>query len=38
MSLGLLVIRIVFGLTFAVHGAHKLFGTLGGNKLYGTAG
>jgi putative oxidoreductase len=37
------VLRIVVGLAFAVHGAQKLFGVLGGNKvpllsLFGAAG
>jgi putative oxidoreductase len=37
-SIGLLLIRFVFGLTFAGHGAQKLFGWFGGHGLQGTAG
>jgi putative oxidoreductase len=37
-SIGLLLIRLVFGLTFAGHGAQKLFGWFGGHGLQGTAG
>jgi putative oxidoreductase len=37
-SIGLLLIRLVFGLTFAGHGAQKLFGWFGGHGLAGTAG
>jgi putative oxidoreductase len=37
-SLGLLIIRLVFGLTFAGHGTQKLFGWFGGHGLAGTAG
>ncbi|SFA44238.1 putative oxidoreductase [Parageobacillus thermantarcticus] len=37
-SIGLLLIRLVFGLTFAGHGAQKLFGWFGGPGLKGTAG
>ena len=37
-SLGLLVIRLVFGLTFAAHGLQKLFGWFGGHGLAGTTG
>jgi putative oxidoreductase len=37
-SAGLLVIRLIFGLTFAGHGAQKLFGWFGGHGLEGTAG
>ena len=37
-SIGLLLIRLVFGLTFAGHGAQKLFGWFGGHGLEGTGG
>jgi putative oxidoreductase len=37
-SLGLLIIRLVFGLTFAGHGTQKLFGWFGGHGLAGTSG
>ncbi|MGN7356148.1 DoxX family protein [Paenibacillus sp. SAF-054] len=35
---GLLIIRLIVGLTFAGHGAQKLFGWFGGPGLKGTAG
>ena len=38
MQLGLLVIRTVFGLLMAGHGAQKLFGWFGGHGLNGTGG
>lgn len=38
MSFGLLVMRIVFGLLMAGHGAQKLFGWFGGYGLNGTGG
>lgn len=38
IDLGLLLIRLVFGLTFAAHGTQKLFGWFGGYGLAGTAG
>ncbi|GGA47783.1 oxidoreductase [Kroppenstedtia guangzhouensis] len=36
MDEGLLVIRLVFGLSMAAHGAQKLFGWFGGHGLKGT--
>jgi putative oxidoreductase len=36
MDFGLLVIRLVLGLTLAAHGAQKLFGVFGGHGLKGT--
>jgi putative oxidoreductase len=38
MDLGLLLIRLVIGLTYAGHGAQKLFGWFGGYGLKGTGG
>ena len=37
-DLGLLIIRLVFGLVFAAHGSQKLFGWFGGYGLAGTGG
>lgn len=37
-SIGLLLIRLVFGVTFAGHGAQKLFGWFGGHGIEGTGG
>jgi putative oxidoreductase len=37
MTLGLLILRMVFGLTMAAHGAQKLFGWFGGGGIAGTA-
>jgi putative oxidoreductase len=36
LSLGLLLIRVVFGLTLAAHGSQKLFGSFGGGGPAGT--
>jgi putative oxidoreductase len=38
VSLGLLIIRVVLGLTFVGHGAQKLFGWFGGHGIKGTGG
>jgi putative oxidoreductase len=38
VDLGLFLIRVVFGLVFAAHGAQKLFGWFGGYGLAGTGG
>jgi putative oxidoreductase len=38
VSLGLLIIRLIVGLTFAGHGTQKLFGWFGGHGLKGTGG
>ncbi|MGG1532513.1 DoxX family protein [Brevibacillus agri] len=38
MDIGLLIIRLVVGLSFAGHGAQKLFGWFGGYGLKGTGG
>src|SRR4051812_49773473 len=38
MSYGLLLLRIVCGLTISAHGAQKLFGWFGGHGVRGTAG
>jgi putative oxidoreductase len=38
MSYGILLIRVVLGLTMAAHGAQKLFGWFGGGGLRATAG
>jgi putative oxidoreductase len=38
LGLGLLAVRLVFGLVMAAHGAQKLFGWFGGYGLAGTGG
>jgi putative oxidoreductase len=38
MDIGLLILRLVAGLTLAAHGAQKLFGWFGGYGLAGTGG
>lgn len=38
MGFGLLLLRVVLGLTLAAHGAQKLFGWFGGYGLEGTGG
>jgi putative oxidoreductase len=38
MSYGLLLLRLVGGLTISAHGAQKLFGWFGGHGVRGTAG
>src|SRR5713101_4587273 len=38
LNLGLLLIRLVFGLVMAAHGAQKLFGWFGGYGITGTGG
>ncbi|MGZ3447707.1 MAG: DoxX family protein [Myxococcaceae bacterium] len=38
MDIGLLVLRLVVGLTMAAHGGQKLFGWFGGYGLAGTGG
>ena len=38
MSYGILILRVVFGLTLAAHGSQKLFGWFGGHGLPGTKG
>lgn len=38
MGYGLLIIRLIVGLTFAGHGTQKLFGWFGGHGLKGTGG
>ncbi|HZE09606.1 MAG TPA: DoxX family protein [Gemmatimonadaceae bacterium] len=38
LNLGLLLVRVIFGLLMAAHGSQKLFGWLGGYGLAGTGG
>jgi len=38
MDTGLLIIRLIIGLTFAAHGTQKLFGWFGGHGIAGTGG
>src|SRR5438132_76626 len=38
MNEGLLIVRLVFGLMMAAHGAQKLFGWFGGYGIAGTGG
>lgn len=38
MDIGLLIIRLIIGITFMGHGAQKLFGWFGGHGLKGTGG
>ncbi|HVO30932.1 MAG TPA: DoxX family membrane protein, partial [bacterium] len=37
MNIGLLLLRLLVGLTLASHGAQKLFGWFGGYGLHATA-
>ena len=37
MDLGLLIVRLVVGITLAAHGSQKLFGWFGGGGIAGTA-
>ncbi|WP_226037545.1 DoxX family protein [Aquibacillus saliphilus] len=38
LDFGLLIIRLVIGISFAGHGAQKLFGWFGGHGIKGTGG
>jgi putative oxidoreductase len=38
LNLGLLILRVAFGLTMAAHGSQKLFGWFGGYGIAGTGG
>ena len=38
MNIGLLIMRLVIGLTLAAHGTQKLFGWFGGHGIAGTGG
>lgn len=38
MNIGLLIIRLIIGITFMGHGTQKLFGWFGGHGLKGTGG
>jgi uncharacterized membrane protein YphA (DoxX/SURF4 family) len=37
VTIGLLILRLIFGMTMAAHGVQKLFGWFGGGGIAGTA-